>query len=106
MANNKKTSTPTINLNEISEWETPPIVSFDSMASLVIAKWVLWIFAGVYLLSFFVGFLVLWKKESTFDQGIELIKYMIGSVLPLVTLAVGYYLGDKTAASQSSDDDS
>jgi apolipoprotein N-acyltransferase len=88
----------TINLKEEiahSEWKTDPIVGFEQRASLVIAQWVLIIFGGVYILAFLVVFVLLFKADATFDKGVEMVRFMIQSLLPLVTLAVGYYLGDR-----------
>jgi len=78
-----------------SEWKDDPIVGFDQRASLAIARWVLTIFGGVYVLSFIGLFILFFKQDATFEKGSELVKFMIQSLLPLVTLAVGYYLGDR-----------
>src|SRR4051794_31752474 len=78
-----------------SEWKQDPIVGFDRMASLTIARWVLIIFGGVYLLAFLAMFLLFYRTDATFEKGSDLVKFMIQSLLPLVTLAVGYYLGDR-----------
>ena len=84
-----------IDIREVEEWKVPPKVSFDQMASLQIARWVLAIFAGVYALCFVLGFVMLLSDGVTYEKGLELVKFMLSSILPLVTLAVGYYLGDK-----------
>ena len=84
------------------EWKQAPVVGFDQRASLVIAQWVLMIFGGVYLLAFISTFLLFWRTDATFEKGSDLIKFMIQSPLPLVTLAVGYYLGDRNRQSPSS----
>ncbi|MBY0526599.1 MAG: hypothetical protein K2R98_24600 [Gemmataceae bacterium] len=78
-----------------SEWKDDPIVGFDQRASLTIARWVLSIFGGVYGLSFVGLFILFFKPDATFEKGSELVRFMIQSLLPLVTLAVGYYLGDR-----------
>jgi hypothetical protein len=90
--------TAKINLKEKiahSEWKTDPIVGFEQRASLAIAQWVLIIFGGVYALSFAATFILFWRTDATYEKGSELVKFMIQSLLPLVTLAVGYYLGDR-----------
>jgi hypothetical protein len=56
---------------------------------------VLTIFGGVYGLSFVAMFFLFYRTDATFEKGSELIKFMVQSLLPLVTLAVGYYLGDR-----------
>jgi hypothetical protein len=92
-------TTPKINLkDEIahSEWKHDPIIGFDQRASLVIAQWVLTIFGGVYALGFLATFILFWTTDATFEKGSDLVKFMVQSLLPLVTLAVGYYLGDKS----------
>src|SRR2546430_5205106 len=78
-----------------SEWKTDPIVGFEQRASLAIAQWVLIIFGGVYGLAFVATFILFLRTDATFEKGSELVKFMIQSLLPLVTLAVGYYLGDR-----------
>lgn len=88
-------SIPKIDIDDEDVWGEPPIVTFDQKASLQIAVWVLCIFAGVYLLCFLMGFLIIFKEGATFDGGLELVKFMLSAILPLVTLAVGYYLGDR-----------
>src|SRR5262245_25452851 len=87
-----------INLKEEtahSEWKTDPIAGFEQRASLAIAQWVLIIFGGVYSLAFVALFVLFFTADATFEKGAELVKFMIQSLLPLVTLAVGYYLGDR-----------
>ncbi len=78
-----------------SEWRADPTVGFDQRASLAIAQWVLYLFGGVYALAFVAMFLLFWRTDATFEKGSDLVKFMIQSLLPLVTLAVGYYLGDR-----------
>jgi hypothetical protein len=78
-----------------SEWKEDPIVGFEQKASLAIARWVLMIFGGVYGLSFAAMFFLFYRTDATFEKGSELVKFMVQSILPLVTLAVGYYLGDR-----------
>lgn len=50
---------------------------------------------GVYALSFIAMFILFLRTDATFEKGSELIKFLVQSLLPLVTLAVGYYLGDR-----------
>ncbi len=83
-----------------SEWKTGLIVGFEQRASLAIAQWVLIIFGGVYLLAFVATFVLFSKSDATFEKGSELVRFLIQSLLPLVTLAVGYYLGDRTRQQQ------
>jgi hypothetical protein len=78
-----------------SKWKDDPVLSFEHRASLTIASLVLGIFAGVYILSFIAMFFLFYRTDATFEKGSELIKFMVQSLLPLVTLAVGYYLGDR-----------
>jgi hypothetical protein len=78
-----------------SEWKDDPVVGFEHKASLAIARWVLTIFGGVYAFSFVAMFFLFFRTDATFEKGSELIKFMVQSLLPLVTLAVGYYLGDR-----------
>ena len=88
-----------INLSEApEEWQVETKeLSAEQKASLEVARYVLAIFAGVYLLCFAVAIAMLYCVDgTTFDQVIEIIKYMLGSVIPLATLAVGFYLGDKS----------
>ena len=89
-------SVPTVDIGDEEEWEEPLVVTFDQRASLQIARWVLLIFAGVYLLCFVMAFRMMFMEGATFDGSLELVKFMLTAVLPLVTLAVGYYLGDKS----------
>ena len=56
------------------------------------------IFAGVYLLCFVMAFGMFFMSDATYNDALELVKFMLGSILPLVTLAVGYYLGDRRTA--------
>lgn len=53
------------------------------------------IFGAVYLLAFIGMFILFCKTDTTFEKGSELVRFMITSLLPLVTLVVGYYLGDR-----------
>ena len=80
---------------ERSEWKHDPIIVFDQKASLAIAQWVLSIFAGVYALSFLAMLFLFSRTDATFEKGSDLVRFMVQSLLPLVTLAVGYYLGDR-----------
>lgn len=63
--------------------------------SYTIAQWILIIFAGVYLFGFIAAFILLSWKDASFEKGSDPIKFMIQLPLPLVTLAVGYHLGDR-----------
>ena len=83
-----------------SEWKTDPILGFEQRASLAIAQWVLIIFGGVYLLASVALFILFFTSDATFEKGSELVMFMIQSLLPLVTLAVGYYLGDRNRHQQ------
>jgi hypothetical protein len=79
-----------------SEWKDDSVVGFEHKASLAIARWVLTIFGGVYSLSFVAMFFLFYRTDATFEKGSDLVKFMVQSLVPLVTLAVGYYLGDRT----------
>ena len=84
-----------IDIREIKHWKMPP-KTFVQKASLEIARWVLGIFVAVLILCFIVAFTILVRGEvMTFENSLELIRTMISSILPLVTLAVGYYLGER-----------
>jgi hypothetical protein len=94
----EKASSPRIDLkSEIahSEWKDDPKIGFEQRASLAIARWILIFFAGVYCLGFIATFILIGWKDATFDKGSEHIKFLVQLPLPLVTLAVGYYLGDR-----------
>lgn len=88
-----------IDLRDAGNWKEQPEVTFDQSAALKIAQWVLGIFAGVYTLAFLLGFAGLFLEGATFEKLTEFIQFMLTSVIPIVTLAVGYYLGQKGAGS-------
>lgn len=92
-----------IDLREVEEWKDPPKVTFGEMASLQIAKWVLMIFASVYALCFILAFVMLFLGDVTYDKSLDLVKFLLSSILPLVTLAVGYYLGDRQSMQNMQD---
>jgi hypothetical protein len=85
-----------IDLEQVDDWTEAPVITFEQQASLQIAKWILGIFACVYIMSFLFSFCIFWMKDATSDGAIELVKFLLSSILPLVTLAVGYYLGDRS----------
>ncbi|WP_428308875.1 hypothetical protein [Lacipirellula sp.] len=88
----------TVDIKDEAVWEQPPVVtepSFDQKASLEMAKHVLAIFGGVYLLCFIMAFAMMCMKDATFDGTLELVRFLLSSILPLITLAIGYYLGDR-----------
>lgn len=92
---------PKVDIDDEEVWERLPVVtepSFDQAASLHMARWVLSIFACVYLLCFVIVFCLMRMKDATFDGGVELVKFMLSSILPLITLAIGYYLGDRNTS--------
>lgn len=86
---------PPVDLKKPGKWTS--LEDFDQQASLEIARKVLYIFAGVYAICFVFSFFMLSMADEKFDKSLELIRFMIGSILPLATLAVGYYLGDKSS---------
>lgn len=92
---------PVIDIRQVEDWRTPPRVSFDRMASLRIAYVVLSIFAGVYALCFAMAFAMFWTEKADYEKASELVKFLLQSILPLVTLAVGYYLGDRARQESS-----
>ncbi|MCH8879217.1 MAG: hypothetical protein IID34_04965 [Planctomycetes bacterium] len=86
-----------VDIRDVPEWKEPLRITFDQRASFQIVRWVLVIFAGVYVLSFGLAFYLMTLEGATFEKSVHLVEYMVGAILPLVTLAVGYYLGDKTS---------
>ena len=88
-------SVDTVDISVESEWNEPPKITFRQKASLQIARWMLIIFTIVNGLCFVLAFMLLKREESTFDGGIELVKFLLSTILPVVTLAVGYYLGER-----------
>ncbi len=93
-----------IDIRQVEDWKTPPLVSFEQRASLTIANWVLAIFGAVYLLCFAMAFAMFWMEGANYEKALELVKFLLQSILPLVTLAVGYYLGDRTRQNSSTAD--
>jgi hypothetical protein len=89
---------PVIDIRDEEDWQGPLEVSFDQAASLQMARWVLIIFGGVYALGFIMAFATLFLHDATYDKAVELVKFMVSSILPIVTLAVGYYLGERRAS--------
>jgi hypothetical protein len=95
-----KDDSKTIDIDDVEDWRQEPIVtepSFDQKASLRIAHVILGIFGGVYVLCFVALFLIMYRDDATFEGMNEMVKFMMTSILPLVTLAVGYYLGEKSS---------
>lgn len=91
----------TVDIEDEEDWKQPPVVSepsFDQRVSFWIAALVLGLFSGIYLLSFIVVFCMMRQADATFDKGVDVVKFMISSILPVVTLAVGYYLGERTSS--------
>lgn len=85
-----------VNINDIPAWRDPPKeVPFHQRAPLEIARWILSIFAAVCLFCFFHVWWMSFLPGADFDKSTDFLKFMVNSVLPVVTLAVGYYLGDK-----------
>jgi hypothetical protein len=95
---------PVIDIRQVDDWKTELEVSFDQRASLKIAYLVLWIFAGVYSLSFVMAFVMFGMEGASYEKASELVRFLLQSVLPLVTLAVGYYLGDRARQGSSGSD--
>ena len=89
---------PVIDIRDQEDWKGSLEVTFDQAASLQMARWVLIIFGGVYALGFILAFVTLFLHDVTYDKAVELVKFMVTSIMPLVTLAVGYYLGDRRAS--------
>lgn len=85
---------------EDDEWDAIE-ETFGQKASLVIAKIVLGIFGVVYGLCFVIVALLFSLSDVTFDGGVEVLRFMLSSIIPLVTLAVGYYLGDRSNSNTS-----
>lgn len=91
-------------LSSVSEFRNvavkPP--TFTEAATLEVARWILGLFTVVYILCFAYAFMLFFVPGSTFTALFEVVKYLIQSILPLATLAVGFYLGDKTKRGQPS----
>lgn len=62
------------------------------------------IFGGVYVLCFLLALYMLKLEGVTYEKSVELVRFMLSAILPLVTLAVGYYLGDKSASQNTTGD--
>lgn len=89
----------TVNIDDVDVWKQPPVVtepSYDQRASLQIAIAILIIFGVVCVLSFVLLFFMHFREDATFEGLAEMGKFMVTSILPLVTLAVGYYLGERS----------
>ena len=86
-----------VDVNTMEDWKTPPKVEFEKAASLEIARLVLRIFGAVYIGAFLLVFVALFLKDATVANITDVLKFLIQSLLPLVTLAVGYYLGDRSS---------
>ena len=86
---------PKIVVTDELDWKDSPKVSFQQRSSLTIAIWILIIFSIVYVLCFGIAFYMISIKAATFDNCLELLKFLLGSIIPLATLAVGYYLGER-----------
>lgn len=97
VASGKEDRLPTVDIRDVEDWKEEPAVTFDQAASLEIARWILSIFAGVIVICFVLTLIMFRFDDATFDNGLEVIKFMVGSILPLATLAVGYYLGERRA---------
>jgi hypothetical protein len=100
----EESKVPRIRIGERSQFEKGKLAALPprEKASLEIARWVLIIFAGVYILCFTMSLLMIFFVDGVdFQNSTELVRFLLGSVLPLVTLAVGYYLGDKSSSPNS-----
>lgn len=86
-----------IDLRDDQTWRGLAEPSWDQKASWQIAKWILVTFVVVICLSFLLGAIALTLDEKKFELSMDLIKQMLGVTTPLVTLAVGYYLGSREA---------
>jgi len=42
-----------------------------------------------------------WMESASYEKASELVKFLLQSILPIVTLAVGYYLGDRSRQESS-----
>lgn len=78
-----------------SEWKDQPEVSFNEKVSFRIARWILIVFTAVCIGTCILIFLAFNREDATFEGISQLIQFPLTVILPLVTLAVGYYLGDK-----------
>lgn len=92
---------PTIEISEEKGFEQLTVEYIHEWASFEVAKRVLVIFAGVYLLSFVMSFCMFFMEGADFQGALELVRFLLGSVLPLVTLVVGYYLGERSSSART-----
>jgi len=94
-----------VDVRDVDKWkDEPKEVTHDQLASLEIARYVLLIFGLIYLFCFISLFCMFRLSDVTYNEASELVKFMLTSVIPLVTLAVGYYLGDRRSATISTED--
>lgn len=83
-----------VNINT-ENWDIQPKVSFNERVSFRIARWILIVFTSVCILTCILILFAFQRQDATFQGIVELIKFPLTIILPIVTLAVGYYLGDK-----------
>jgi len=88
-----------VDINDVEDWEEEPKVGFDQRASLEIARYTLILFGAVYFFSFLMVFLMFDITGVEFEKMADLVKFLLSSIIPLATLAVGYYLGDRNNSS-------
>jgi len=71
--------------------------AFEQKASLEIARWILVFFGLVLGFCCYIGYRILRQEGAmTYNNALELIRTMLSAILPLATLAVSYYLGEKS----------
>lgn len=80
---------------EDSKWVPPKSVSFVEKASLQIARWILLIFTLVCVCTFILIFFAFRRDDATFDGIVDLVQFPMISIIPLVSLVIGYYMGNK-----------
>ena len=82
-----------VNLDDV-EVETPTI-TFQDKVSFRIARWILIVFTIICILTCGLIFYAFEREDATFEGIVLLIQFPLSTIMSLVTLAVGYYLGDK-----------
>lgn len=85
----------TIDLGEEEGFKSLVRAEFAQPTSLRIARGVLALFACVSVLCFVMAFLMFLQEGADHHDSLELVRMLFNGILPLVTLLVGYYLGER-----------
>lgn len=67
-------------------------ISFQDKVSFRVARWVLATFAITCTLTFVMIFFMFRREDATFADLVELTKFPMMSIVPMVMLIVGFYL--------------